>query len=435
VRSLVDGSRWAALTVTALLITACGDGGTAGTTEPVVKKAAESKPKPKATPAPTDTELLGALIANRAKALHLNDVDGYAGTATGAQVRRDSRAAQAAKALPIERLDMEVKATEVNGDRATLRVDTIYSFEGIDTAYFKTSRMTALKTPDGWRIRHDRPSGGVLAPWEYTRYKARKSPHFLALAPARMKVGSLMKDLEKGRARMARALPSVKPPKRTLVIVARNSKDAKALTKDLRTLRSLVAVAEAQYSFEGPAKRVDVVSGQRVFVMWRSYGNRSADERRTIIAHEMTHAALAARTGGRTPAWLAEGIALYASGDKRAGDAGAILSGAELRDGSKQDNAERALSLTRLAKPTALDKMDPVGLTFAYSYSAAAAYTIVQKHGVKGLLRLYSGFNSEKVKGKPGAKLTDKVMRRTLKKSLKTLESEIEAYARANSSV
>jgi hypothetical protein len=434
VRSLVDSSRWTALTVTALLVTACG-GGSAGTAEPVVNKASESKPKPKATPAPTDTELLNDLVASRAKALALGDVDDYVATAAGAQARRDQRAAQAAKALPLERVDMEVQGTEVDGDRATLRVDMIYGFEGIDTVYLKTSRMNAVKTPEGWRINRDRPSGGVLAPWEHTRYKARKSPHFLALAPAKLKVGSLMKDLEKGRTRMARALPSVKPPERTLVIVARNSKDSKALTKDLRTLRSLVAVAEAQYAFEGPAKRVDALGGQRVFVMWRSYGNRNADDRRTIIAHEMTHAALAPRTGGRVPAWLAEGVALYASGDKRAGDAGAILSGAQLRDGSKQDNAERALSLARLAKPSSLDKMDPVGLTFAYSYSAAAAYTIVQKHGVKGLLRLYSGFNSEKVRGKPGRKLSDKVMRRTLKKSLKELESEIEAYARANSSV
>ena len=35
---------------------------------------------------------------------------------------------------------------------ATLRVDMSYSFDGIDTVYVKTSRMTAQKTPKGWRV-------------------------------------------------------------------------------------------------------------------------------------------------------------------------------------------------------------------------------------------------------------------------------------------
>ena len=94
-----------------------------------------------------------------------------------------------------------------------MRVDMAYSFEDIDTEYFKTSRMTARE--DARRLAgRERPARrpGALAPWEYTRYKARTSKHFLALAPASLKVGSLMTDLEKGRARMKRGLPGVKPP-------------------------------------------------------------------------------------------------------------------------------------------------------------------------------------------------------------------------------
>ena len=78
--------------------------------------------------------------------------------------------------------------------------------------------------------------------------------------------------------------------------------------------------------------------------------------------------------------------------------------------------------------------MSPIPLTFAYSYSSAAAYTIAAKHGgAKALLRLYSAFNSEKIKGKPGRKLTDRVMRKTLHTSLSSVESDVKAYARANS--
>ena len=243
-----------------------------------------------------------------------------------------------------------------------------------------------------------------------------------------------MTDLEKGRAKMKNSLPGIKPPDRILVIVARTSTDTKALTQDIRTIKALTAVAEAKVYLRGPARKVDAVRAQRVFVLWRSYGNRSVKERRMVIAHELTHAALVKRSGGRVPPWLSEGIAMYASGDKRSGDAGAILSGAQLKDQSKQTATENVLSLTRLAKPTALDRMSTIPLSFAYSYASAAAYAIAAKHGgAKALLRLYSGFNSEKIKGKPGRKLTDRVMRKTLHTSLSSVENDVKSYARSNS--
>ena len=58
--------------------------------------------------------------------------------------------------------------------------------------------------------------------------------------------------------------------------------------------------------------------------------------------------------------------------------------------------------------------MSAIPLSFAYSYASAAAYAIADKHGAQGLLRLYSAFNSEKLKGTPGRKLTDRVMRKSL---------------------
>ena len=92
-----------------------------------------------------------------------------------------------------------------------MRVDMIYSFEDIDTEYVKTSRMNggqdARRLADRARParRRARSRRGSTR-----RYKARTSKHFLALAPANLKVGSLMTDLEKGRARMKRGLPGVK---------------------------------------------------------------------------------------------------------------------------------------------------------------------------------------------------------------------------------
>jgi hypothetical protein len=125
---------------------------------------------------------------------------------------------------------------------------------------------------------------------------------------------------------------------------------------------------------------------------------------------------------------------MYVSSDQRAGDAGALLSGAQLKDSSKQKPAEAALSLTKLSQPDALHRMSSVPLSFAYSYASAAAFAIADKYGgAKTLLKLYAAYNSEKIRGRPGKKLTNKVFRKVLKKSVGQVESEIEAYARTKS--
>jgi hypothetical protein len=423
------------LAAAAAVIAGCGDTASSAPA-PATKQSADAR---KATPAaekkkpPSDTEQLDALLMDRGAALEQGDVADFLATSTDGQVAKDKRQMAAAKALPLTSVKLAAKGTEFTGDKATMRVEMSYSFDGIDTYYFKTSSMTAKKTPEGWRVANDKPTYGMLAPWEYKRYTARKSAHFLALAPRGMKVGSLMTDLEKGYNRMKHGLPGVKAPKKVLVIVTRSSTDTKALTKDIKTLKSLTAVAENQYSTEGAAKRIDQVWGQRVFVLWRSYGNRGADERRMVVAHELVHTALASRTSARTPPWLTEGIAMFVSGDNRAGDAGALISGrGVLKDPSKQGAAKKAMSLARLSKPTALNNMSPVSLSFAYSYSSAAAYAIAAKHGRKGLLKLLSAYNSEKVKGK-GSTLTDHAVKRALKMSLSSLKSEVDSYASSHS--
>ena len=425
-------TRWTALAAAAAIFAACGDDSDKSPT-PDAKAASQKEPKATPTPPPSDAAQLEQVLRKREGALVAKDEAGFLATSTGAQAKRDKGAYAAAGALPIESVKLASEATEIDGSRATMRVNMSYRFKGIDTTYYKTSRTTAQKTPQGWRISNDRPSAGTLAPWEFTRYKARSSRHFLTLAPTNVRVGNLMRDLEKGRARMLRGLPGVKPPRKVLVIVARNGRDINALTKDRKTRRSLVAVAESQYATSGPARRITRLWGERVFVMWKSYKAGSSSERRQVVAHELVHAALAKRTSARTPPWLYEGIALYASRDNRSGDAGALISGrGVLRDRSKQDDARRAMSLTRLSRPTALESLNAVGISFAYSYASATAYTIAGKHGRKALLRLLTAYNSNKIKGS-GRKLADRVVRRTLGKSLESLENEVDSYASSNS--
>ena len=76
-----------------------------------------------------------------------------------------------------------------------------YRFEGIDDLLRQDLADDGAEARGGWRVAERPAVGGRARPWEHTRYKARTSRHFLALAPTSMKVGSLMTDLEKGRAR------------------------------------------------------------------------------------------------------------------------------------------------------------------------------------------------------------------------------------------
>jgi hypothetical protein len=90
---------------------------------------------------------------------------------------------------------------------------------------------------------------------------------------------------------------------------------------------------------------------------------------------------------------------MYASGDQRAANAGALLAGARLKVASQQGAAERELSLARLARPNAMSRLAPIPLAIAYSYASAAAYAIAEKHGRSALLRLYDAFNDERIHG------------------------------------
>src|SRR4051794_11969402 len=193
VASLLNGSRWSTFPVVALLITACGGGSASTSPQPAKRTSASvSKPKLKATKPPGDNAQLNKLLIVRASALQSGEADTYAGTATGAQVRKDTRIIGRAKLLPINSVRLLARGVEVNNDRAKLRVDMVYSFKGIETEYVKTSLMTALRTDKGWKIAADKPSAGALTPWEYATYKARRSRHFVALTPKGLKVGSLM---------------------------------------------------------------------------------------------------------------------------------------------------------------------------------------------------------------------------------------------------
>jgi hypothetical protein len=413
-----------------VLVLALPAAGCGGHSHP--KPARTATPHRRATPQPPDdTDRLRALLNERAVATLHGDTAALARTSLGRQRRRDRHVARDAGPLPIAHLRMIAQTTDLAGRRAVMHVETIYGFRRVHGRFVTHSKMTAVRTAAGWRVRRDRALGDK-APWEVGRYTVRRSRHFLALTPRGLDVGGLMSDLEAGRTLMRRGLPEAPGPGRMLVLIAAGGADGRALTRDVRSLGSLTAIAEAQVTLRGPARRVSWVTGQRILVMWPAYGSRSSAERRMVIAHELTHAALAHRTSGRVPGWLVEGIAMYASGDQRSADAGALLSGARLKVAGAQTAAERALSLRRLARPGVMNRLDALPRAVAYSFASAAVYAIAAEHGRSALLRLYDAFNDEQIRGRAGPRLDDRVTRRILHKSLRSVQADADAYARAH---
>ena len=57
--------------------------------------------------------------------------------------------------------------------------------------------------------------------------------------------------------------------------------------------------------------------------------------------------------------------------------------------------------------------------------SSAAAHAIAERHGAEGLFRFYDRFNDQRIFGRPGARLTDRVLRRSLDMSLAELEAAV----------
>jgi hypothetical protein len=182
--------------------------------------------------------------------------------------------------------------------------------------------------------------------------------------------------------------------RRYLVIAPADADQARALTTEIRGLESLGAISDATINERGPARAVSSVVSLRLLVVYSAFAGLGAEGQRQTIAHELTHAALAGSTSGRTPAWLVEGVAMYVSGDRRIAPPGE--------------------DLRPLSRPDAIAMLTGPAQARAYAASSAAAFAIVDRFGSRKLLELYDAFNDRDLRGAPGPKLSDRALRREL---------------------
>ena len=114
------------------------------------------------------------------------------------------------------------------------------------------------------------------------------------------------------------------------MVVAGGTQAARSLTESIRGVESLAAISDAEVQETGSAQRVSAVVSQRLVVVWPPFSTLDAEGQQRVVTHELTHAALAGVTSGRTPAWLTEGVALYVSDDRRIDQAAELLAQGQL---------------------------------------------------------------------------------------------------------
>jgi hypothetical protein len=400
--------RAASAALAALLLAGCGGGATPVASTPAPSPRASFTPVPKQG----DLQQLDALLVRRARALAAGRPRAYAATAAGPQRDLDRVTARNARGLALRDVELQIDSSDLAGRTATVRAHALYGVQGIRGRFATQRRIIARRTGSGWRVTRE-TSPRERLPWEIGPMTARRSTHFVVLAPAALDVTALTAALEDGYARMGDVLKRPRLRKRYLVVVAGEAQAARALTESIRGVESLAAISDAEVQETGAAQKVSAVVSQRLVVVWPPFSSLDPDGRRRVVTHELTHAALAGVTSGRTPAWLTEGLALFVSDDRRVDQAAQLRVRGELP------------SMGGLSQPDAIARLSGDRQSAAYAYASAAVFYLVERYGRARMLRLYNAFNDEALKGKAGRDATGRAVRRELGTTLPALERDL----------
>jgi hypothetical protein len=379
--------RAAAALAVLVMVAGCGGGGHSAT--PTRSPGAQGRATPQP---PSDEERIADVLRDRADALEAGNRHAYLATSTRARRRRDGIAIARAKQLQLRDVELDPGSIAVNGRRAMTTVEERFGMARVRGEFETRRRVVLVKRGGGWRVAAVKGRRG-LPPWDVADYRERWTRHFVVLEPGAMRLDSLLGALESGYAAMHTRLEQ-HLRRRYLVVVAADADQARALTAQIRGLEGLAAISDATIREHGAAEAVSSVVSLRLLVVYSAYAGLTAEGRRRTIAHELTHAALAGSTSGRTPAWLVEGVAMYVSGDRRP--------------------APPNPNLAALSQPGAIAKLSGTAQARAYATSSAAAFAIVDRWGGAKLLKLYDEFNDTSLRGKPGPQLVNRALKREL---------------------
>jgi hypothetical protein len=380
----------------AVLVTVAGCGGGGKRPAPTPRPGAQGRAT---LEAPSPEQRIADVLRDRADALERGDRRAYLATSTWALRRRDRRAIARAARLRLGDVGLDPGMIDVRGARATTTVEERYRIAHVPGRFGATRRFVLVGRGSRWQVAGVRSRRGV-PPWEAGDFRPRRTRHFVVLGPPGTRLDTLLTALETGYSAMRTRLTQ-RLRRRYLVIVATDPEQARALTDRIRGLGTLAAIADATISEHGPARAVGKVVSLRLLVVDSAFKHLTPLGRERTIAHELTHAALAGSTSGRTPAWMVEGVAMYVSGDRRP--------------------APAHPDLAALSRPDAIARLRGAAQARAYAASSAAAFAIVDRWGQDKLMALYDSFNHASMPGRPGPRLVNRALDRALGISLTDL--------------
>ena len=357
-------------------------------------------------------EEIERLLADRAAAIEQRDGKAIAATAAGAQRARDRRAAANLAGLPLGDVRLTPRGRPDLGPqghdgRADALPDQGRHARVRDRPQDRRPQVGRRLARGPRHVAGRAPVGGPALQGHAV------APHRPADAARRRRRASWCPGLERAYRRISRDLPARDLPDRVLVLAAADGDEVEALgVKGLSS--NVVAMADVRRLFKpGGALEVQRVLAQRMTLIMDRYETMPVAEREQTLAHEMVHTALGPDTSGRVPQWLIEGMALYVSREDLSAYTGAV------------EAAGVRPSLRELSKENAIGKLGADGKSAAYVIASAAASEIAARKGNEGLFRFFEAFNDSTITGPPGARTTDKVMRKSIGMTLRELDAAI----------
>ena len=314
------------------------------------------------TPPPRSSRVL----RERARALEAEDIRALSATA----VRQPARPRPAQREAGASSLRSSASASSPTSSRRRTTgprpaVTMSYRVRGMSRPFYTERKLVARKEPAGWRVTRDVARHEPL-PWDVASFKATRVPHVVLLTPPGVDAAPLRDGL-------ADALPRDPPQPAGARPAAQRARDRRARPgaggapdRPDRPRRAWRSRTSRSSSARRRRSRSERVFAQRMIVIDSRWRTLPAAERQATLVHEMTHTALDPDTSGRTPPWLAEGVAMYVSADDR------VRGGAAARRGR---GAEREAARAVQAEVDLPPHGEEQGA--AYAASSGAAYAIV----------------------------------------------------------
>ncbi len=205
-----------------------------------------------------------------------------------------------APALPAARV------AAVGADAWVSTVQMAYRLAGYDRVPRTfTASFTVVRTPVGWRLADDSDGVTQPQPWDLPSMAVLSSPTTLVIGSA--PAATLKSYLALGDAAHARitgiwgsALPGV--------LVAPATVDELATQLQRPTSKGLDQVAAIT---DGPITTGSPATSDRIYLNPQAFDRLTADGRRVVVTHEMTHVTVRGTTTRPVPIWLSEGYADY----------------------------------------------------------------------------------------------------------------------------